>query len=200
MTLLQPTRVSRRSPARRGFSLIEVMIAVAILLGSAVVLSRLAGLGRTYAQNTAELAEAQRICENTLTEILLGLRPLTPVESAPLLPPGPAEGLAANPDENLMEDLFEDQLDDQSDILRQSRPQDLLVGVNNTPRWLHSVRIGPADRTPGLISLTVEVFQLAQAGRRSTRYSLTRWLRQTPRLTPRDGLGDGAARLLGGLE
>ena len=61
---------------RRGFSLIEVMIATAILMGSAVVLARLAGMGREQSQKARLYSDAQELCEQTMNELLLGLRPM----------------------------------------------------------------------------------------------------------------------------
>jgi prepilin-type N-terminal cleavage/methylation domain-containing protein len=183
MRSLRLSQASRVSPTRRGFSLIEVIMATAILLGSAVILSRLAGLGRTYAQNTTQLAQAQRICENTLNEIMTGLRPLDPVESAPLVPVEPS----AQHDE------------DRGEILRPGQPQDRLVTANNTPRWLHSVRLRQEDTTPGLMSLTVEVVQARRSDRQRMRYSLTRWIRQAPERDPFDGFNGGDEQLFGGI-
>ena len=77
---------------RSGFSLIEVMIATAILMGSAVVLARLAGMGRDQSQKASLHSEAQQLCEQTLNELLLGMRPMELIESMPLIPlPTPIE-------------------------------------------------------------------------------------------------------------
>lgn len=148
---------------RSGFSLIEVILATAILLGSVIVLSRLAGLGRTYAQDAADLAQAQRICENTLNEIVLGLRPLSPAEDEPLMPL--AEPLEEEPRDEL-----------QGEILRLGRRQDQLVDSNNNPRWAHSIRIQPKQGPGQLSRLTVEVHR---SGNARTAFTLTRWIRQT---------------------
>ena len=71
---------------RGGFSLLEVILATAMLMGAAVVLSRLAGMGREQSQAAQTLDQAQRICERTLNELLLGARPLVLGEDQPLLP------------------------------------------------------------------------------------------------------------------
>jgi len=82
-----------RSPTSRGgFSLIEVMLATAILLGSVVVLGELASMGRRQSEKGKKLAEAQELCEQTLNEVLIGLRPLEAVEQEPLLPVEPLVG------------------------------------------------------------------------------------------------------------
>ena len=65
---------------RRGISLMEVILATALLMGSVVVLSRLIGMGRTQANKAEFESEAQRLCENTMHEIMLGLRPVESIE------------------------------------------------------------------------------------------------------------------------
>ena len=69
---------------RSGFSLMEVLLATAILLGSVIVLGELAGIGRQNANSAEELATAQRLCQNKLNEILAGLTSLEPVEAETL--------------------------------------------------------------------------------------------------------------------
>lgn len=152
----------------RGFSLIEVILATAILLGSVVVLSQLAGIGRTHAQNAQSLSQVQRICENTLNEVLLGIRPLAPVEAAPLLPVA-----------------VEEPLDEpQGEILAPARNQDRLTRSTDSARWLHTIRIEPEQGTPGLSSLTVEVMEARRSGSRRIRFALTRWIRQSSAADP----------------
>jgi len=164
MKSLRPSFTSLHKFHRRGFSLIEVIMATAILLGSVVVLSRLTGLGSTYAQNTEQMAVAQRICENTLNELLVGIRPLVPAESAPLMPLEQAD---------VQTDSLEE--DRQEEVLRPGRIQNRLVGAGRTPRWLHSVRLEPSTEMPGLATLTVEVFSTRPGKGQAT---LTRWIPQ----------------------
>lgn len=73
-----------RGSLRRGFSLLEVLLAAAVLLGCVVVLGHLAMLGRHHALAAEELADAQRIAQARLGEILIGQRPLEAVEEAPI--------------------------------------------------------------------------------------------------------------------
>jgi len=153
---------------RRGFSLIEVIMATAILMGSVVMLSQLSGIGRTHADKTRQHAQAQRICENTLNEIIMGFRPMVAAESAPLLP------LVEKIDEEVIE--FDDA--EQAPVILPGRPQDRLVTANNTPLWLHSVRVKPHEQTPGIARLTVDVEAVQQTGSRRVHFSLTRWIRQ----------------------
>lgn len=71
-----------RSP-RAGFSLLEVLLATAILMGSAVVLFQLAALGRGHIESAEELTTAQRIAESRLNEMLAGVTPIEAVEAQP---------------------------------------------------------------------------------------------------------------------
>ncbi len=77
-----------RRPARRGFSLLEVLLATGILIGSAIVLMELASIGNRHAASARDLSKSQLICETKLNEILCGaasaetLRP-TPLEDDP---------------------------------------------------------------------------------------------------------------------
>ena len=61
------------SPARRsGFSLLEVIMATAILLGCLIVLGDLAAVGRRHARDAEDLTTAQWLCQTKLNEILAG--------------------------------------------------------------------------------------------------------------------------------
>ncbi|MCP4194624.1 MAG: prepilin-type N-terminal cleavage/methylation domain-containing protein [Planctomycetaceae bacterium] len=60
--------------SRNGLSLIEVMIAMTILVGSAAVLSQLIDVGQRHATRATEISEAQAICQNLMVEILSGTR------------------------------------------------------------------------------------------------------------------------------
>jgi hypothetical protein len=147
--------------------LIEVIIATAILMGSAVVLARLAGMGRDQSQKARLHSEAQQLCEQTLNELLLGMRPMELVESMPLIPlPAPIEETA---DDVNAQDPF-------------STNQDTVVpAIDETnPEWRHSVRIEPLAAKPGMWTLTVEVLQGDQTLPRPIRFSLTRWISGLP--------------------
>ncbi|MBN2477372.1 MAG: prepilin-type N-terminal cleavage/methylation domain-containing protein [Pirellulales bacterium] len=71
-------------PDRAGFSLLEVILAVTILMGSAVVLAELAGIGRQHYTDAEDLAAAQLICESKLQEILAGAAAPEIVEDRPV--------------------------------------------------------------------------------------------------------------------
>jgi len=67
--------------SRRGFSLLEVLLATGILLGGVIVLAELAGIGRQHALTAEELVTAQWICQTRLDEIVAGAMPLVSVEN-----------------------------------------------------------------------------------------------------------------------
>jgi len=64
---------------RRGMSLLEVMLASTILVGSVMVLSRMAFLARRHAEGAEDRTGAQICCQNIMEEILAGARPLQDV-------------------------------------------------------------------------------------------------------------------------
>lgn len=179
---------TQQAARRAGFSLMEVILATAILLGSVIVLSELAGMGRRQSLRGRDLAEAQQLCESTLNEILTGLRPLEPVEQEPLLPAQP-----------LLEQSFDDEpLFDLSENLDPFAFEDaaiapdeqLLDEQTSTPRWLHSIRVTPLDAHPGLAVLTVVVEQSPEASARPLRFELSRWI-DDPMATETDGSSEG---------
>lgn len=65
---------------RRGFSLMEVMLATSILLGSSIALVELATIGRKQANSAYELNTAQLLCQARLDEIVAGITPVKSVE------------------------------------------------------------------------------------------------------------------------
>ena len=148
-------------PRRRGISLMEVILATALLMGSVVVLSRLIGMGRTQANKAEFQSEAQRLCEHTIHEIMLGLRPMQSIEEAPLTPL-PAAGFGQ------LEDLVDD------DVFTGTVDDSASAGSS---RWLYSVRIASVQESPGLIGLTVEVSQTESMLRRPVQFRLSRWVR-----------------------
>ena len=72
------------SARRGGFSLLEVLMATSILLGSIIVLNQLAGIGRRNAVAAEDLSTAQLLCQTKLNEILAGASPLDPVDGEPI--------------------------------------------------------------------------------------------------------------------
>jgi len=76
-----------KRPHRAAFSLMEVVMAVGILLASAIVLAELAGVGRDHANAAEELAAAQLAAQTKLNEILVSATPANAVQDAPLETP-----------------------------------------------------------------------------------------------------------------
>ena len=140
-----------------GFSLMEIILATAMLMGSVIVLARLAGMGRTQANRAELLAEAQLVCETTMTEIVLGMRPLNVVQNQPLLAPEGANPIV--------------QTDEGSIFHQEQVPVD-----EQSTRWKYSVSTGTVPEHPELNVVTVTVLENRDSDR-LVRYSLTRWIR-----------------------
>ncbi len=73
-----------KPPRRAGFSLLEVLLATAILLGCLIVLGQLAAVGRDHARSAEDLTTAQLLCQTKLNEVLAGVTPVRTVEQEPL--------------------------------------------------------------------------------------------------------------------
>ena len=164
----------RQAPrSRRGFSLLEVILSTAILMGSAIVLGRLAWMGRTQSTRANSAARAQQLCEQTLNEIVLGLRSAELVLREPLLPVG---------------DFATDQQDtfDPASFSTESgqpeTPELAATGLdqNGEPLWLHSVRLEPHNRFDGISILTVAVMQSPESTAKPATASLIRWVQHRP--------------------
>jgi type II secretory pathway pseudopilin PulG len=164
---------------RRGFSLIEVIIATAILMGSAIVLAKLAGMGREQSQKAAIHSTAQQLCEQTMNELLLGLRPTELVELTPLIPlPRPVEEINQ---ESVPDDPF---------ASRQNTAEPIPDEAN--PEWRHSVRMEFLPELPGMWALTVVVLQGDETLLRPVRFELTRRISGPPPEGAFDELAQGA--------
>ena len=180
-----PIRLKHRrgqTSKRAGFSLIEVIIATAILMGSAVVLSRLAGMGREQSQKARLHADAQELCQQTMNELLLQMRPPELVELMPLIPlPRPIE---ETPNEL-----------DESGIFSEAQvPQESIRDETN-PEWRYSVRMEPLPSLPGMWSLTVVVVQGDETLERPIQFSLTRWISGPPPAGAFDEMSQGIKEL-----
>ncbi len=74
-----------RSAGREGFSLLEVLLAIAILMGAVIVLNQLASIGRRNSIAAEDLATAQELCRARMNEIIAGVHPPTAREEEPIL-------------------------------------------------------------------------------------------------------------------
>ena len=80
---------------RAGFSLLEVILAMAILAGAIAVLSEASRMALRNAAAARDLAHAQLLCETKLAEIVIGITPSDPVPATPFDP----DETALDPDE-----------------------------------------------------------------------------------------------------
>jgi general secretion pathway protein I len=69
-------------PGRRGFSLLEVVLSLAILGGTIAALGEVIRLGTYAAQGARDVTQAQLLCESKMAEIAAGWEPLTSVREA----------------------------------------------------------------------------------------------------------------------
>ena len=68
-------RMTRRAARAAGFSLLEVILALAILGGAIAVLGEAARLAMKNAEYTRDINRAQLLCESKLAEIVAGITP-----------------------------------------------------------------------------------------------------------------------------
>ena len=74
----------RTQPLHSGFTLLEVILALAVFGVSAVLLSELMNLGVRNARAARDGTQAQLLCETIMTELLTGVRPLQSEPNAQL--------------------------------------------------------------------------------------------------------------------
>lgn len=87
MKLCVPTfRVATsNSAARGGLTLLEVILALAILAISMAAIGEIVRTGARSARRAKEMTRAQILCESKLSELVAGAEPYEPVVRAPLL-------------------------------------------------------------------------------------------------------------------
>lgn len=72
-----------RAGGREGFSLLEIILALAILAGAIAVLGEVSRIGLENAGIARDLSHAQLLCESKLAEILAGYEPPETQQSVP---------------------------------------------------------------------------------------------------------------------
>lgn len=85
------TSRSRLGRLRLGLSLLEVILAIAILGGSLAVIGELVRLGTQHASEASQITTAQLMCESLLAEIASGARPFQSQQQVPLDPLDPEQ-------------------------------------------------------------------------------------------------------------
>jgi hypothetical protein len=78
----EPKLAASATAGRGGFSLLEVVLALAILVCAIAVLGELVRLGTMSAAGARDLTQAQLLCESKLAEITAGILPPDPVQYA----------------------------------------------------------------------------------------------------------------------
>jgi prepilin-type N-terminal cleavage/methylation domain-containing protein len=80
------TRRSGRRPVRKAFSLLEVILALAILAGSMAALGEAVRLGLENARVARDLTDAQLFCESKMAELEAGFLTTDSVTDMPIEP------------------------------------------------------------------------------------------------------------------
>lgn len=70
---------------RKGLSLLEVILAIAILGGAMVVLTQLINIGHRAAMDARDLSEAQILCDAKISEVSAGVLPTNTVNGAEIV-------------------------------------------------------------------------------------------------------------------
>lgn len=80
LRLLRPAKHQRSRSSRRGLSLLEVVLALAILAVSAALLAQITRQATDNAMSAQKLAHAQMLCESKMAEVLVGAIPMEPLD------------------------------------------------------------------------------------------------------------------------
>ena len=180
--------IARDSKSRGAFSLLEVMIATAILAGSAMVLLSLIGLGTRYGNRSeariAALVQAQSILDESIARITAG--DTTAKYSGELTGPPPRSYQISVEPVTAQEDS-KDWNDSEPPQLAESAP-----APSPSPS-------STSQRTTSLVRVTVKLFDGATNNAVATNssepmISLTRWIRiQTPATNDPNGMASPAS-------
>ncbi len=78
---------AREARRAKGLSLLEVIIATAVLAASAAVIAQMVGVAVQHASRVTELTEAHTLCHNLMNEFVAGIRPWENVTAAQSVDP-----------------------------------------------------------------------------------------------------------------
>ena len=84
MPSLRDSPDTRTSLRRHGLTLLEVILALAILSLSMVAIGELIRIGTHSARDAQDMTQAQILCESKLSELVAGVAPYEPAVRAPL--------------------------------------------------------------------------------------------------------------------
>ena len=74
----------KRTTIRRGLTLLEVILALAILAGGVAVLSQMSWSGLENARLAGEVVAAQLMAESLMAELMAGIHPMQSVHDQPV--------------------------------------------------------------------------------------------------------------------
>lgn len=79
-----PTKESKRPNQNRGFSLLEVIIATAIVAASSMIVLRLVSTGEAHFTRAERKSHAKRIGQSLIDQMLIGKQPLEELTDQPI--------------------------------------------------------------------------------------------------------------------
>lgn len=129
-----------------GFSLLEVILALAILAGAIAVLGEVTRMGMRNARVARNTTKAQLLCETKMAEITSGLTPATPVHGAAF------DGLAVT-----------------------GQTSGIAAAAADENQWIYSIDTMNLDED-GLMIVTVAVSQDPNLVKRPVQVKLVRWI------------------------
>ena len=74
----------KKQPSRDGLSLLEVVLAIAVLGGAMAAIGQLINIGHSNALDARDLSEAQILCDTKISEVSAGVLPTNTVSGAPI--------------------------------------------------------------------------------------------------------------------
>lgn len=145
---------------RSGFSLLEVILALALTTAILGIVGNMVTTALDVSQESIDVTMAQLLCESVSSHIAAGTLPADPVAGMPVSQVWALTGAEHIPT------------------------------VDEEDEWMYSVEIMPltADApVPGtMVALRVTVYQNRPANERPAEYSLVRWVRDPGLMLPED--------------